>query len=326
MNQNSLGLKDSSRVFGKNLLNLQTMAAPTGEMKHHHKSLSMTGDSKWGTKKHHVEKEAPELREQQYRSQLRDMRLALDPLDQGNYQDPQMVAVYAKDITDYCVQQENVYYINPNYMTEKQTDINPKMRAILIDWLVDVQVKFKLLTETLYLTVCLIDRYLSKVVVTRQQLQLVGVTCLFIACKYEEIYSPELKDFVYVTDNAYNKNQMLEMEGNILTALDFRLCSTSPLRFYERLQQFWGNYNNKMDFLAQYVLELALLDLNSYVYTPSVMAAAVIYLVNKLFKRPESVWTPAMERCIQLSEKDIRPCAKMLCGMLQSQKGDNKCG
>ncbi len=74
------------------------------------------------------------------------------------------------------------------------------MRAILIDWLIDVHSKFKLLNETLFLTVNLIDRYLSKCQVSRQNLQLIGVSCMFIATKYEEIYPPDLRDFVYVTD------------------------------------------------------------------------------------------------------------------------------
>jgi len=79
------------------------------------------------------------------------------------------------------------------------------MRAILIDWLIDVHLKFKLVNETMFLTVNLIDRYLEKSQVSRQKLQLVGVTAMFIATKYEEIYPPDLRDFVYVTDKAYTK-------------------------------------------------------------------------------------------------------------------------
>jgi cyclin B len=78
------------------------------------------------------------------------------------------------------------------------------MRAVLIDWLVDVHYKFKLLPETIFLTVNLIDRFLEKVSISRKKLQLVGVACMFIASKYEEIYAPELKDFAYVTDSAYS--------------------------------------------------------------------------------------------------------------------------
>lgn len=105
------------------------------------------------------------------------------------------------------------------------------MRAILVDWLVDVHAKFKLKDETLYLTISLIDRYLSIELVSRMRLQLVGVASLFIACKYEEIYPPALKDFVYITDNAYVKADVLEMEGHILQALDFSITNPSSYDF-----------------------------------------------------------------------------------------------
>lgn len=87
----------------------------------------------------------------------------------------------------------------------QQPEINDKMRSILIDWLIEVHLKFKLLPETLFITVSIIDRYLEKQKVSKSKLQLVGVTALFIAAKYEEIYPPEIKDFVFITDNAYSK-------------------------------------------------------------------------------------------------------------------------
>lgn len=93
---------------------------------------------------------------------------------------------------------------------EFQTDIHDKMRSILIDWLVDVHLKFKLRPETLYLTVNIIDRYLARTIVSRGSLQLVGVTAMLIASKYEEIYSPIVKDFVYITDNAYTREEILK--------------------------------------------------------------------------------------------------------------------
>lgn len=95
------------------------------------------------------------------------------------------------------------------------------MRAILIDWLVEVHLKFKLVPETLYLTVNLIDRYLERVEVMRDKLQLVGVTAMLIASKYEEIYAPEVQDFVYITDRAYSKSEILECEYKMLKTLEF---------------------------------------------------------------------------------------------------------
>ena len=97
------------------------------------------------------------------------------------------------------------------------------MRSILIDWLIEVHLKFKLVPESLYLTVNLIDKYLEKECVHRSKLQLIGVTAMLIACKYEEIYPPIVKDFVYITDSAYTKEEILKMERKMLSMLDFEI-------------------------------------------------------------------------------------------------------
>ena len=92
---------------------------------------------------------------------------------------------------------------------KQQVDINEKMRGILVDWIVEVHLRFKLLPETLFLTVNLIDRYLQKTQIMRTRLQLVAVGALLIASKYEEIYVPELRAFAYISDNAYTTKEIL---------------------------------------------------------------------------------------------------------------------
>lgn len=111
------------------------------------------------------------------------------------------------------------------------------MRAILVDWLIEVHHKFKLLPETLFLTINLIDRYLEKQTIIRTKLQLVGVTAMLIASKYEEIYAPEVRDFVYITDKAYSKEEILQQEFNLLTSLSFNVCTPSSYRFLERFSK-----------------------------------------------------------------------------------------
>lgn len=152
------------------------------------------------------------------------------------------------------------------------------MRAILIDWLVQVNLKFRLLQETMYMTVGLIDRFLQvcgikplcifAVIgaipvhkrqpcilkhffffffplvhqdnpVPKKQLQLVGVTAMFLASKYEEMYPPEISDFAYVTDRAYTTAQIREMEMTILRVLKFRLGRPLPLQFLRRASKIY---------------------------------------------------------------------------------------
>ena len=104
----------------------------------------------------------------------------------------------------------------------------------LVDWLVEVHLKFKLRIETLYLTVNVIDQYLQIQQVNRSKLQLVGVTALLIASKYEEIYPPEVRDLVYITDRTYTRNQILTMESVMLNALKFRITVPTCMVFLER--------------------------------------------------------------------------------------------
>ena len=114
-----------------------------------------------------------------------------------------------------------------------QNDINEKMRSILLDWLIEVHLKFKLVPETMYLTVHLIDKYLEKKQVKRNKLQLVGVTAMLIACKYEEMYPPEVKDFIYITDKAYNKEEVLNMEIEMLKTLNYDITFPTQYKFLE---------------------------------------------------------------------------------------------
>ena len=90
----------------------------------------------------------------------------------------------------------------------KQPDITHGMRSILVDWLVEVADEYKLHSQTLYLTISYIDRFLSKMSVLRSKLQLVGAASMLVAAKFEEIHPPEVEEFVYITDDTYTKKQV----------------------------------------------------------------------------------------------------------------------
>lgn len=197
-----------------------------------------------------------------------------------------------------------------------QNDINEKMRGILIDWLIDVHIKFKLRAETLFLTVNLIDRYLEKVTVPRQKLQLVGVASMLIACKYEEIYAPETKDFVVVTDKAFTKEEIHDMEGKVLSVLEFNLTTTSSLSFLERYVRLTET-SDKGSWLAKYILELCLVDYKMLKYEPNMLAAAGLYLSNKILRKNQA-WNEILENNSSFEENELRPCAKDLFMMLQN--------
>ena len=128
----------------------------------------------------------------------------IDNIDERDTDDPLCATEYVHDMYSLFREKEPTTSVRPVFM-ESQPHINERMRSILVDWLVEVHLKFKLVPETLYLTVNLIDRYLEREEVSRPKLQLVGVTSLLIASKYEEIYPPELRDLVYICDRAYTR-------------------------------------------------------------------------------------------------------------------------
>ena len=158
-----------------------------------------------------------------------------------------------------------------------QPSLNGMMRSILVDWLVEVHMKFRLMPETLYLCVNVIDRYLSIVAVERQKLQLVGVTALLVACKYEEIYPPEVKDCVYITDRAYTRQQVLDMEKDIVKKLEFKFTVPTGYPFLQRFLHI-AKANETVSHLASYYMERMLQEYNFLRYRPSLIAAAAVCL------------------------------------------------
>ncbi|CAG9819761.1 unnamed protein product [Phaedon cochleariae] len=137
---------------------------------------------------------------------------------------------YRSDIYKYLREHELHHRPKPGYM-KKQPDVTSNMRTILVDWLVEVAEEYKLHNETLFLAVNFIDRFLSYMSVVRAKLQLVGTAAMFLASKYEEIYPPDITEFVYITDDTYNKRQVIRMEHLILKVLGFDLSIPTPLTF-----------------------------------------------------------------------------------------------
>lgn len=187
------------------------------------------------------------------------------------------------------------------------------MRAILVDWLIEVHYKFKLNPETLFITVNLIDRYLSKAVVKRQILQLVGVTAMLIASKYEDIYPPPIGDFVYITDNAYTQQDILEMEFDMLKTLDFNTTFPSAYLFLNRYSKLMKA--DDMTFaLARYLIELPLIEYRMLKYSASLTAASSLYVASHILKKKISPsWNHSMGRTTGYKESQLRSCAKDLC-------------
>jgi cyclin B len=190
---------------------------------------------------------------------------------------------YLEEIYINLLIQERQSDIKPKigYMN-MQKEINEQMRAILIDWIIEVHFQFNLRQETLYMTIWIIDTYLSFHFISRKKLQLLGISCLLISCKSEEIYFPHQNKFIEVTDWAYTKEEMLIMENEILKKLNFNIVFPTSNDFYNILSKLY-NFNKKQYYLGKYLIESVLIDYNMIKYSASIISAACIYLVMKYF-------------------------------------------
>lgn len=229
--------------------------------------------------------------------------------------DPQSVAEYAQDIYRNLVHTEVRHAARSDYMT-KQPSLNRTMRSWLIDWFVEVHIKYKLKAETLYLTVNLLDRYLEVQAVRHQELQLIGVTVMFIASKFEEIYPPEVKDFVYICNEGWSKEEILDAEVRILTRLQFVLCAPTFGHFLDRYAHVIGCSEDQKH-LMQYLLELTLPHSFMLQYPPSHLAAAAVLMSNKLLRHHPS-WPAALAQETCHSGSTFEACAKQMCDIFEA--------
>ena len=238
-------------------------------------------------------------------------------IEKPKIKNPQLVEEYFDEIYDTLKSTELEHLPEKDYMS-KRTDITSKMRSILLDWLVEVHMKYKLKPETLYITTNIIDRYLSIKDIKRTKLQLVGVTSMFIASKYEDIYPPEVSDFAYITDNAYTKKEILKMEIDILSTLNFNITFPTQYKFIEIYKRIL-NFDDKTFCFSWYCLELCLIDYKMIKYKPSFLAACAVFCAYRLLDLDERGVPEKLGFCYA----EMKSCCLEICGLIDDQKRSN---
>lgn len=207
----------------------------------------------------------------------------VEEMDYEDLGDPLMVGEYVYEILDYMKELEVTTAPNPSYM-DKQKELEWRMRGVLVDWLLEVHTRFHLLPETLYLTINIIDRFLSCKFVHLERLQLVGITAMFIASKYEEVLSPHIGNFSHVADDGFSDEEILSAERYILATLNYDLSFPNPMHFMRRISKA-DNYDIQTRTLAKYLLEISLLDDRFLQFLPSVNAAASMQLARIILEK-----------------------------------------
>ena len=236
----------------------------------------------------------------------------------NNIVNPQEVDEYFDDILSDIQLRENNTFIDPDYIKNTQKCINRKMRAILIDWLIDVHKKYRLKPETIYLTVNIIDRYLSIKSVATINLQLVGVVSLLIASKYEDIYPPKIRELADITDGAYIPNQLIIMENKIVSCLNFDFFYPTQWHFLECYKKKL-NLNEITFCLAWYLLELSLIDICFINYKGSIIASTVVMIAMNYFNNYRE---KEFENATGYNEKKLENCSKDILYLWSNNKNE----
>ncbi|KAI5661160.1 hypothetical protein M9H77_20483 [Catharanthus roseus] len=200
----------------------------------------------------------------------------------------------------------------PNYMEKVQRDITPTMREILVDWLVEVADEYKLVSDTLHLTVDYIDRFLSSHTLSRTKLQLLGVSSMLVASKFEEINPPRVEEFCYMTDNTYTKEEVVNMELDVLKFLNYDMGNPTARTFIrifmEAAQDNPAFSSMQFQFLACYIAELSLVDYTCMRFLPSMIAASSIFLARITMLPHTRPWTLALQQFTGYASYQLKEC------------------
>lgn len=223
--------------------------------------------------------------------------------------------VYAEDVMAYLREQEHRFVIPRSYLDGKA--VTHSMRSVLVDWLTQVQDHLGLEQETLHLAILLVDHFFHRKAVSVAKVQLVGITCLFVAAKYIERFAPEVKDLVRLTDNTYTYEQVIRMELVVLRVMRFELHMPEPTVFLNRFLEI-EPVSEEVRQLSNYLLDLSLPDPTCVTFPASIKAAAAVALAQRILSRNCVSWSPTM--CWYTgysSERLLHPVMRRYISLLQ---------
>ncbi|CAN7130792.1 unnamed protein product [Brassica rapa subsp. narinosa] len=244
----------------------------------------------------------------------------------SDVKDPLLCSLYAPDIHYNLRVSELKRRPCPDFMGRTQRDVTQTMRGVLVDWLVEVSEEYTLASDTLYLTVYLIDWFLHGNCMERQRLQLLGITCMLIASKYEEIYAPRIEEFCFITDNTYTRDEVLEMESQVLKHFSFQIYTPTSKTFLRRfLRAAQPSHlmmpSVEMEFLANYLTELTLIECQFLKYLPSVIAASAVFLAKWTMNQSSHPWNATLEHYTTYKASDLKECVQALQDLQLNTKG-----
>ncbi|KAG2469571.1 CCNE1 protein, partial [Polypterus senegalus] len=228
------------------------------------------------------------------------------------------------DVWNNLMKKEKTY-LRDRHFLERHPLLQPKMRAILLDWLMEVCEVYRLHRETFYLAQDYFDRFMAtQKNVVKTRLQLIGITALFVAAKLEEIYPPKLNQFAYVTDGACTEDEILEMELIMMKELKWSLnplTVMSWLNIYMQVAYLKDETPSDEVLIPQFpqttfvqiskLIDLCILDVGSLDFSYGVLAASALFHFSSL---------ELVQKVSGLSWKEIEDSVKWMVPFAMSVK------
>lgn len=230
-----------------------------------------------------VKRSASTTEEESIVTKSQKIQIEWQDLDEEDFNDPLMVSEYVVEIFEYLAKLEIKTLPSHDYLM-KQPYLTSNMRDQLVDWMCEVHLKFRLLPETLFVSINLLDRFLSREVVQVNRLQLLGTGCLFISSKYEEIYSPTVGNFS--NESGSSTEDILAAEKFILQVLEFDLSYPNPMNFLRRISKA-DDYDIQTRTIGKYLLEISIMESKFIGIKPSLCAAGAMKLARKMLGKEE---------------------------------------
>ena len=235
-------------------------------------------------------------------------------------EDPQQLKEYSACIYEYLreIEEKN----SPDYKTllSLQNEYYQTMRSLIIERMITLHnsYKWRLHQESLHLAINILDRYASQVKISVREIDLIGISSLFIACKFEEPRPPFICDFLPLSGNKYTKSELLKTEYTILSTLNFDILTVTPVTFLN----YYLNHCHmdiKITWLSQYLLDTCSLDIEFCKFKSSIKAVSVLYLARYIGKI-NTVWDDELRFHSGLKRNDFKQCLRMALKFIEKNK------
>lgn len=236
---------------------------------------------------------------------------------------------YVQDIIKYLKSVESNFLPMRDYVEKKQPHLSNSARFTMLNWMNAVVSKYEQTNATYHLAASIFDRFLSFQSVSQAQLHLVGCVCLWLAAKYIEVHVPVMDDFVALADDAFDTEDMLTMECDIVNALDFEFTVPSSLNFAERYGHIIKHMlalekqRRRLLPLINFFIEHCTLIYELVGEKPSLIAASASYAAAVWLDR-DFEWTEQLVQEIGYTVEEMKGVVALIKHEIYEKKRPNK--